>query len=330
MRTTPFQGFSFSGFWDDSDWAKKSWIERKPTAALIASIEKELGYALPASYVWLMSRHNGGTPTRTCFPTKKATSWAEDHVAIEGLSGIGRTKRYSLGGEAGTRFWIERWKYPAIGLVIAQCPSAGHDLVMLDYRKCGPRGEPQVVHVDQEHDYRITPLAKDFETFVRGLVEATEYEEDEDDVAAEELEKVRSGKLSPLLKRLCTGVPGAEKALRALAVKVVEAKGTFVLHGDPLSRSVYDAQLWLYARKNPVFTKEKFLSDYEKILTLAGAFSTGGYAPAFVSKWLAARIEDGSLVRKKDQLALSKKAALAIERELFSSPRSNRPTSARS
>ncbi len=317
MPTPSFQGFAFDGFWNDSDWAKKSWIEPKPTAALIASIEKELGYALPASYVWLMTRHNGGTPTRTCFPTTRSTSWAEDHVAIEGLSGIGRTKRYSLAGDAGTRFWIENWKYPAIGLVLAQCPSAGHDLIMLDYRKCGPRGEPSVVHVDQEHDYRVTPLAKDFETFVRGLVPASEYEEDEDERAAEDLAKVRKGKLSPLLKRLCTGVPGAEKALRALAEEVVEAKGFFALHGEPLSRRMYDAQLWLYAKKNPSFTREKFLADYEKILALAGGFSTGGYAPAFVTKWLDARIRDGSVVEKKGALSLSAKAAKAMERKLL-------------
>lgn len=317
MKRTPFDGFELRRFWDDSDYAKKSYIERKPTPALVASIEKELGYALPPSYVWLMTRHNGGTPTRTCFPTKKATSWAPDHVAITGLAGIGRTKRYSLCGEAGTRFWIDRWKYPAIGVVIATCPSAGHDLIMLDYRKCGPRGEPQVVHVDQERDYRITALAKDFEAFVRGLVDSSEYEEDEDERSDAELEKVRRGKLSPLLKRLCAGAPGSEKALRALAERVVAEKGFFALHADSLSRDVYDAQLWLYARANPVFTREGFLADYEKILALEGELSTGGYAPGFVTKWFDARTKDGSIVVKKGGLALSAKASRAIERRLL-------------
>jgi hypothetical protein len=69
----------------------------------------------------------------------------------------------------GSRFHIEEWGYPPIGICFADCPSAGHDRVCLDYRVCGPDGEPQVVHVDQEHDYRITLVAPTFEAFIRGL-----------------------------------------------------------------------------------------------------------------------------------------------------------------
>lgn len=42
-------------------------------------------------------------------------------------------------------------------------------MVCLDYRACGPAGEPRVVHVDQERDYKIVVVAADFEAFVRGL-----------------------------------------------------------------------------------------------------------------------------------------------------------------
>jgi len=41
---------------------------------------------------------------------------------------------------------------------------------LLDYSECGNEGEPIFVHVDQEYDYKKTFLAKDFETFIRGLV----------------------------------------------------------------------------------------------------------------------------------------------------------------
>lgn len=58
----------------------------------------------------------------------------------------------------------------AIGVAICDCPSAGHDMIFLDCRECGPQGEPKVVHIDQEYDYEITPLADSFEEFIRGLV----------------------------------------------------------------------------------------------------------------------------------------------------------------
>ena len=82
-----------------------------------------------------------------------------------------------------TRLMVEEWGYPAIGIAICDCPSAGHDEIFLDYRACGPQGEPKVVHVDQEDDYCITPLADTFEEFIRGLVNDSEFdfEEDEDE-----------------------------------------------------------------------------------------------------------------------------------------------------
>lgn len=78
---------------------------------------------------------------------------------------------------------IEEWGYPDIGVVICDCPSAGHDVVMLDYRLCGREGEPAVIHVDQEGDYEITFLAGSFDAFIRGLVNDEEYDYDvsEDD-----------------------------------------------------------------------------------------------------------------------------------------------------
>ncbi len=125
----PFEGFDFTNFWDDCDYALKEYVDEPPADELIASIENELGYKLPASYIAMMNVHNGGMPINTCFPTEEATSWAEDHIAITGIMGIGRDKRYSLCGAFGSRFMIEEWGYPDIGVVICDCPSAGHDVV---------------------------------------------------------------------------------------------------------------------------------------------------------------------------------------------------------
>jgi len=177
---TPFEGFDLTNFWDDNWYALKEYISEPPSDELIASVEEELGYKLPAAYIWLMKQHNGGIPVNTCYPCDEPTCWAEDHVAITGIFGIGREKSCSLCGELGSQFMIDEWEYPAIGVAICDCPSAGHDMIFLDYRACGPQGEPAVVHVDQENDYKITHLADSFEEFIRGLEHESLYDPDED------------------------------------------------------------------------------------------------------------------------------------------------------
>ena len=169
--------FDAHNFWQDRDYAAKAYTEPRPSDELVARVEAELGYRLPAFYVALMRTRNGGVPVNTCFPTTEATGWADDHIAITAICGIGYEKNISLCGDQGSQFMLHEWGYPAIGVVVADCPSAGHDLVMLDYRACGPQGEPAVVHVDQEDDYRITPLAPNFEAFVRGLAHELTFEE---------------------------------------------------------------------------------------------------------------------------------------------------------
>jgi len=176
MQDKYFNGFDLSDFWDDSEYGLQNYVEEKLTDELLKSIEAELGYKLPGSYISLMKIQNGGIPTKTCYPTQTPTSWADNHVAITGIMGIGRDKTYSLCGQLGSKFMIEEWEYPSIGVVICDCPSAGHDVIMLDYRKCGRNGEPEVVHVDQEFDYKITTLAENFESFIIGLVDESELD----------------------------------------------------------------------------------------------------------------------------------------------------------
>ena len=177
---TPFEGFDLTNFWDDNWYTLKEYVSEPPSDELIASVEEELGYKLPAAYIWLMKQHNGGIPVNTCYPCDEPTCWADDHVAITGIFGIGREKSCSLCGELGSQFMIDEWEYPAIGVAICDCPSAGHDMIFLDYRACGPQGEPAVAHVDQENDYKITHLADSFEEFIRGLEHESLYDPDED------------------------------------------------------------------------------------------------------------------------------------------------------
>ncbi|ONI71846.1 cell wall assembly/cell proliferation coordinating protein, KNR4-like protein [Kribbella sp. ALI-6-A] len=150
-------------------------FEPPPTDALIASIEAELGLRLPPAYIALSRLHNGGHVARNAHPAPTPTTWAEDHVGITSIAAIGRTAPFSLCGPAGNTFWITVWGYPDIGLYFADCPSAGHDLIALDYRH---GDEPSVVHVDQERDYQITPLAADFPSFIAGLIDDDTFDLD--------------------------------------------------------------------------------------------------------------------------------------------------------
>jgi hypothetical protein len=137
---------------------------------MVEAAERALGYRLPQSYIDLLRSRNGGSPRRTCFPTEVPTSWAKDHIAISGIKGIGG--EWGIDSPTfGSRVMIEQAGYPDIGVVVGECPSAGHDAVMLDYSSCGPSGEPRVIHVETECDEpEITVLAPSFAAFLAGLV----------------------------------------------------------------------------------------------------------------------------------------------------------------
>ena len=184
-----YEDFDTAGLWLDTAYSRENYVGEPLTDALVKSIEEELGYKLPESYIALMKVQNGGLLAKTEFETDQA------YIDVECIYGINRSKRASLGGilkereaftvhnpktgettdiageiyRTGSRFWIEKWGYPKIGVYFAECPSGGHDMLCLDYRTCDSCGEPQVVHVDQEGDYRITLVAENFEMFVRGL-----------------------------------------------------------------------------------------------------------------------------------------------------------------
>ena len=299
-----FTDFDLSGFWEKSDYASKTYVLPPPTDAGVASIEAELGYKLPASYVALMRTQNGGIPVNTCFPTNAPTSWAEDHVAISGFLGIGGKKSYSLCGDLGSQFHIDVWGYPPIGIYFGDCPSAGHDLIALDYRACGPQGEPQVVHVDQEGDYRITFLAENFEAFVRGLVPEDVYAEDPEAVKFAALERVQSVPFGKLLQTLCDAFPDTHMpaTIRRLAGAIVQDKGHFSLHADALSHMMYDLQFVLYSHSRTIKSCEGYIQSYPHMIamTLGSEFGTGGWAQDFVRDWWHIRQQAGQIVQTEN------------------------------
>lgn len=170
----PFVDFDTSTFWRPNG---HEWYTTEPvTQNLIDSVETSLGYRLPAAYVQLMKSKNGGCPVLTNYRTAEPTSYAEDHVWIDGIAGIGYKSERALCGELGSHFWIGHWTYPDIGIYFGDGPAGGRAKLCLDYRKCGPNGNPQVVDLDAEFGYKVTVVAPDFESFIRGLEGNDEFD----------------------------------------------------------------------------------------------------------------------------------------------------------
>ncbi|WP_339298622.1 SMI1/KNR4 family protein [Paenibacillus sp. FSL R5-0623] len=171
VSTLPFSVSQLepTGFWNDSAEAVDQYVLAPPTDEQVESVEEQLVFKLPTSYINMMKLHNGGVPHYRHFPVSQAEAAKKVRIEVAGILGIGREKAHSLGGEAGSRFIIEQGGYPEIGVVICECPSDS-EVVMLDYRESGNAGEPEVVHVDKKESYKITWLAPNFETFIQGLL----------------------------------------------------------------------------------------------------------------------------------------------------------------
>jgi len=245
-----------------------------------------------------MKLHNGGIPKNCCYPTTERTSWAEDHIAITRIMSIGRSKTYSLCGSLGSQFMIDEWGYPKTGIFICDCPSAGHDMIMLDYSKCGNEGEPEVVHIDQECDYKKTFLAKDFETFIRGLVNEEVYDTSAQDLA-NTLESFKTGRFSDILQTYFQKDKAVnfDKVLRNLFTELTKEKGCFGLHADNLSYLAYDIQFYLLSINKKIKSKEEFIKEYPKMVALGtNEITTGGYAN-FFEDWFDTRLKTKDITK---------------------------------
>lgn len=299
MGQSYFLNLDLEQFWDDDELALEEYVDETPSDLLVASIETELGYKLPDSYIYFMKQHNGGIPYATCFPLPQAekteNEFAESYVEITGFLSIGREKMNSLCGKAGNPFFKKVWHYPDYGVYICDCPSAGFDLILLDYQQCGPEGEPSVAYVDLENK-RIITLAPNFEAFIQGLTEEEELIAPEEE-RRYEIQITEDGTFSPLLMKICRncGIPQAEQWIRSTARHIVEEKNYFALHEDPLSWLMYDLQYFLYSFAFPKASITQFLHDYPLILAENGEFSTNGYAPAYIADWMETRVKEGVL-----------------------------------
>ncbi|MEI5583961.1 MULTISPECIES: SMI1/KNR4 family protein [unclassified Agromyces] len=139
---------------------------------MVEAAERHLGVRLPRAYTELLRQRNGGTPLRRCFPTDLPTSWAPDHFEISAIRGIGGAWGIDSTEGLGSIDMIAEWGYPAIGVVICDTPSGGHDAVMLDYSGSGPDGDPSVAYVDEDRIPRR--IAASFDEFFSRLIRCDE------------------------------------------------------------------------------------------------------------------------------------------------------------
>ena len=150
-------------FWDlDGDESANSAL----TEFALRAAEQALGVKLPEAYIALLRIKNGGYSRRFVFPTAIRTSWAEDHVPLDELFGIGSTS-----DKAGhqsilcTPYMTREWGLPPKQVLLA---GAGDWWITLDYRR---GSDPQVSWIDVETDQDIV-LAKSFEEFMSRLLPA--------------------------------------------------------------------------------------------------------------------------------------------------------------
>lgn len=93
-----------------------------------------------------------------------------------------------------------------------------------------------------------------------------------------------------------------EGIIRRICTAIVEEKGYFSLHADERSTLMYDLQFWLYTRVYPNTNRDQYLEVYSKMIAFGGEFSTGGYAPGFISDWLDDRVRHGMIVNTNGTL----------------------------
>ncbi|MDQ0794889.1 SMI1/KNR4 family protein [Streptomyces sp. B1I3] len=154
-----------ASFWDGGD----HYGAQPPLSEEMAEdAQRLLGVRLPPLLLALLRVQNGGAVAahRDAFPTGVPTSWSEDHVPFGELMGIGRRERMT--SLLDTPYLVEEWGLPPAVVLLA---GDGHCWVALDYRDCGPQGEPSVTWFEAD-PYAELVLAPDLASFVGGLTAA--------------------------------------------------------------------------------------------------------------------------------------------------------------
>ncbi len=140
------------------------YLQPKLTQRAIDAAQKTLGVTLPRAYLDLLRIQNGGYLRRT--------SISPDLAPVDAIAGIGprspsiRDKDWE---DVKAHMRAEGFKKPARIDDLVPFSGDGHFHYCLDYRKCGPHGEPRITYIDVESFGTDKVVAPSFEAFVRKL-----------------------------------------------------------------------------------------------------------------------------------------------------------------
>lgn len=150
-------------FWG-TDWDKHPPL----TPVMVEAAQTYFGVRLPKRYISLLEIQNGGYTAGFVFPSPRPTSWAQTHVPLNELSGIGATPPQSSDEFHGihniyaTPYMTHEWGLPPSQVLLA---GDGHWWISLDYRDSA---QPRVLWLESFPRDEL-PLAETFDSFLAGL-----------------------------------------------------------------------------------------------------------------------------------------------------------------
>ena len=157
-----------ASFWHSSIVRK---VQPPLTPEWEAQAQRELGVKLPEDLVYLLRIQNGGTVADEWSACPSDFYSGGGEVPFETVMGLAPAS--DAGGPMtmlDTAYLVQEWEMPS---PIVLLDGDGHCWVALDYRACGPDGEPSVVWIDNERDperqLAELQLAPSFRAFIEML-----------------------------------------------------------------------------------------------------------------------------------------------------------------
>ncbi|MBG9768160.1 SMI1/KNR4 family protein [Bacillus vallismortis] len=156
-----------SEFWENSEY--DPFRLKDISEDEIKNVEQELNLTLPEQYKKLIIQQNGGLINFNAYPTDQETSWADDHIGVDHIRGIGKDL-----GILESEYLIKEWGLPQRLLLIQ---GDGHNWVALDYRLTNENPPVHYFDLEFNNDFKI---ADSFDEFLSKLY-THEYEEVQED-----------------------------------------------------------------------------------------------------------------------------------------------------